>query len=71
MAREFACERKVREALEAASLGLPFQRLVYLGAQEEKRRGKVEWARRGLGRFLLAMNTPDSEGLPAAEVLGR
>jgi hypothetical protein len=76
----------------------PYHRLVYLGVQEERRRGRVgcprkgeaplsvgyrllarlevdeeklERARRGLGRFLLATDVLDCEALPAGEVLGR
>jgi transposase len=33
--------------------------------------GKLERARRGLGRFLLATDVLDREALPAGEVLGR
>ena len=76
----------------------PYHRLVYLGVQEERRRGRVghprkgeaplsvscrllarlevdegklERARRGLGRFLLATDVLDREALPAREALGR
>jgi transposase len=98
LSRRFACEADARRALEEASGKLPYHRLVYLGVQEERRRGRVgrprkeeaplsvsyrllarlevdegklERARRGLGRFLLATNVLDREALPAGEVLGR
>jgi transposase len=101
LSRRFACEADARRALavdEEASGKLPYHRLVYLGVQEERRRGRVgrprkgeaplsvsyrllarlevdegklERARRGLGRFLLATNVLDREVLPAGEVLGR
>ena len=97
-ARSFACEADLREALAEASARLPFHRLVYLGVQEERKRGRVgrppkgepplavgyrplvrvelnqgklERARQGLGRFLLATDVLDWEALPAGEVLGR
>jgi len=84
--------------LAEASARLPFHRLVYLGVQEERKRGRVgrppkgepplavgyrplvrvelnqgklERARQGLGRFLLATDVLDWEALPAGEVLGR
>jgi len=92
--------RVARAEGEAAKMlgRLPYHRLVYLGAQEERHRGRVgrprkgeaplsvsyrllarlevdpgklERARRGLGRFLLATNVLDREALPALEVLGR
>lgn len=96
-ARVFACEADAWRALEEASTGLPFHRLVYRGVKEERQRGrvgrprkqerplsvgyrllarvevdegKVESARRGLGRFLLATNAPQAV-LPAEEVLRR
>jgi hypothetical protein len=98
LAREFSCEADARRALEEAGGRLPYHRLVYLGVQEERRRGRVgrprkgeaplsvsyrllarlevdpgklERARRGLGRFLQATNVLDREALPALEVLGR
>jgi transposase len=101
LSRRFACEADARRALavdEEASGKLPYHRLVYLGVQEERRRGRVgrprkgeaplsvgyrllarlevdegklERARRGLGRFLLATDVLDREALPAGEVLGR
>ncbi len=98
LSRRFACEADARRALEEASGKLPYHRLVYLGVQEERRRGRVgrprkgeaplsvgyrllarlevdegklERARRGLGRFLLATDVLDREALPAREVLGR
>jgi hypothetical protein len=98
LSRGFACEADARRALEEASGKLPYHRLVYLGAQEERCRGRVgpprkgeaplsvgyrlltrlevdegklERARRGLGRFLLATDVLDREALPTGEVLGR
>jgi Transposase len=101
LSRRFACEADARRALavdEEASGKLPYHRLVYLGVQEERRRGRVgrprkgeaplsvsyrllarlevdegklERARRGPGRFLLATDVLDREALPAGEVLGR
>jgi len=101
LSRRFAREADARRALavdEEASGKLPYHRLVYLGVQEERRRGRVgrprkgeaplsvsyrllarlevdegklERARRGLGRFLLATNVLDREALPAGEALGR
>jgi Transposase len=98
LSRRFACEADARRALEEAGGKLPYHRLVYLGVQEERRRGRVgrprkgeaplslgyrllarlevdegklERARRGLGRFLLATDVLDREALPAGEVLGR
>jgi len=90
-------EREAR-AREEAGGRLPCHRLVHLGVQGERHRGRVgrprkgeaplavsyrllarlevdpgklERARRGLGRFLLATNVLDREALPALEVLGR
>jgi hypothetical protein len=40
-------------------------------ARLEVDEGKLERARRGLGRFLLATDVLDREALPAGEVLGR
>ena len=40
-ARSFACEADLRGALAEASARLPFHRLVYLGVQEERKRGRV------------------------------
>jgi len=98
LSQRFACEADARRALEEASGKLPYHRLVYLGVQEERRRGRVgrprkgeaplsvgyrllarlevdegklERARRGLGRFLLATDVLDREALPAGEMLGR
>jgi hypothetical protein len=98
LSRRFACEADARRALEEASGKLPYHRLVYLGVQEERRRGRVgrprkgeaplsvsyrlparlevdegklERARRGLERFLLATDVLDREALPAGEMLGR
>jgi len=90
LSRSFACQADARRALEEASGKLPYHRLVYLGVQEERHRGRVgrprkgeaplpppgplgklERARRGLGRFLLATNVLDTLRLPAAEVLRR
>jgi transposase len=101
LSQRFACEADARRALavdEEASGKLPYHRLVYLGVQEERRRGRVgrprkgeaplsvsyrllarlevdegklERARRGLGRFLLATNVLDREALPTGEVLKR
>jgi hypothetical protein len=101
LSRRLACEADARRALavdEKASGKLPYHRLVYLGVQEERRRGRVgrprkgeaplsvgyrllarlevdegklERARRGLGRFLLATDVLDREALLAGEVLGR
>jgi hypothetical protein len=42
-----------------------------LPARLEVDEGKLERARRGLGRFLLATDVLDREALPAGEVLGR
>jgi len=97
-ARSFACEADLRGALAEASARLPFHRLVYLGVEEERKRGRVgrppkgepplsvgyrllarlevdegklERARRGLGRFLLATDVLDREALPAGEMLKR
>jgi transposase len=101
LSRRFACEADARRTLavdEEASGKLPYHRLVYLGVQEERRRGRVgrprkgeaplsvsyrllarlevdegklERARRGLGRFLLATDVLDREALPAGEMLKR
>jgi transposase len=101
LSQRFACEADARRALavdEEASGKLPYHRLVYLGVQEERRRGRVgrprkgeaplsvsyrllarlevdegklERARRGLGRFLLATDVLDREALPTGEVLKR
>ena len=92
LSRGFACEADARRALavdEEASGKLPYHRLVYLGVQEERRRGRVgrprkgeaplpvgyrllarlevdqgklERARRGLGRFLVGHGRPRPGG---------
>jgi len=81
LSRGFACEADARRALEEASGKLPYHRLVYLGVQEERRRGRVGRPRRGeaplsVGYRLLARLEVDEgklerEALPAGEVLGR
>ncbi len=50
-----------------APLSVGYRSLTRLEVDE----GKLERARRGLGRFLLATDVPDREALPAGEVLGR
>jgi len=47
LSRGFACEADARRALEEASARLPYHRLVYLGVQEERRRGRVGRPRKG------------------------
>lgn len=50
LSRRFACEADARRALavdEEASGKLPYHRLVYLGVQEERRRGRVGCPRKG------------------------
>jgi len=59
LSRRFACEADARRALEEASGRLPHHRLVYLGVQEERRRGRVGRPRKGeaplaVGHRLLA-----------------
>jgi len=49
------------------SLSVGYRLLARLEVDE----GKLERARRGLGRFLLATDVLDREALPAGEVLGR
>jgi transposase len=50
-----------------APLSVSYRLLARLEVDE----GKLERARRGLGRFLLATDVLDREALPAGEVLGR
>jgi transposase len=81
LSRRFACEADARRALEEASGKLPYHRLVYLGVQEERRRGRVGRPRKGeaplsVGYRLLARLEVDQgklerEALLAGEVLGR
>ncbi len=47
LSRGFACEADARRALEEASGKLPYHRLVYLGVQEERHRGRVGRPRKG------------------------
>ena len=47
LSQRFACEAEARRALEEASGRLPHHRLVYLGVQEERRRGRVGHPRKG------------------------
>jgi len=47
LSRRFACEADARRALEEASGRLPYHRLVYLGVQEERKRGRVGRPRKG------------------------
>ena len=47
LSRRFACEADARRALEEASGKLPYHRLVYLGVQEERHRGRVGRPRKG------------------------
>jgi transposase len=47
LSQRFACEADARRALEEASGKLPYHRLVYLGVQEERRRGRVGRPRKG------------------------
>jgi len=59
LSRRFACEADARRALEEASGRLPYHRPVYLGVQEERRRGRVGRPRKGepplsVGHRLLA-----------------
>jgi len=59
LSRRFACEADARRALEKASGRLPHHRLVYLGVQGERRRGRVGRPRKGepplpVGHRLLA-----------------
>ena len=79
--RRFACEADARRALEEASGKLPYHRLVYLGVQEERRRGRAGRPRKGeaplsVGYRLLAClevdeGKPEREALPAGEAPGR
>jgi transposase len=81
LSRGFACKADARRALEEASGKLPYHRLVYLGVQEERRRGRVGRPRKGeaplsVGYRLLARLEVDEgklerEALPVGEVLGR
>ncbi len=56
-----------RRAEGVAPLSVGYRLLARLEVDE----GKLERARRGLGRFLLATDVLDREALPAGEVLGR
>jgi len=47
LSQRFACEADARRALEEASGRLPHHRPVYLGVQEERRRGRVGHPRKG------------------------
>jgi len=47
LSRSFACQADARRALEAASGKLPHHRLVHLGVQEERHRGRVGRPRKG------------------------
>ena len=47
LSQRFACEADARRALEEASGKLPYHRPVYLGVQEERRRGRVGRPRKG------------------------
>ena len=47
LSQRFACEADARRALEKASGRLPHHRLVYLGVQGERRRGRVGHPRKG------------------------
>jgi hypothetical protein len=47
LSQRFACEADARRALEEASGRLPYHRLVYLGVQGERRRGRVGRPRKG------------------------
>jgi len=47
LSQRFACEADARRALEGASGKLPYHRLVYLGVQEERKRGRVGRPRKG------------------------
>jgi transposase len=81
LSRGFACEADARRALEEASGKLPYHRLVYLGVQEERRRGRVGRPRKGeappsvdyrlLARLEVDEGKLEREALPAGEVLGR
>jgi transposase len=84
LSRRFACEADARRALavdEEASGKLPYHRLVYLGVQEERRRGRVGRPRKGeaplsvsyrlLTRLEVDEGKLEREALPAGEVLGR
>jgi hypothetical protein len=51
LSRGFACEADARRALEEASGKLPYHRLVYLGVQEERRRGRGRRPYRLLARL--------------------
>ena len=47
LSRSFACQADARRALEEASGRLPYHRRVYLGVQEERKRGRVGRPRKG------------------------
>jgi transposase len=84
LSQRFACEADARRALavdEEASGKLPYHRLVYLGVQEERRRGRVGRPPKGeaplsvsyrlLARLEVDEGKLGREALPAGEVLGR
>jgi transposase len=64
---EEGLRRRVARAEGEAPLSVIYRLLARLEVDE----GKLERARRGLGRFLLATDVLDREALPAGEVLGR
>ncbi len=64
---EEGLRRRVARAEGEAPLSVSYRLLARL----EVDRGKLERARRGLGRFPLATDVLDREALPAGEVLGR
>jgi len=64
---EEGLRRRVARAEGEAPLSVGYRLLARLEVDE----GKLERARRGLGRFLLATDVLDREALPAGEVLGR
>jgi transposase len=64
---EEGLRRRVARAEGEAPLSVSYRLLARLEVDE----GKLERARRGLGRFLLATDVLDREALPAGEVLGR
>jgi transposase len=84
LSQRFACEADARRALAVdaeASGKLPYHRLVYLGVQEEQRRGRVGRPPKGeaplsvsyrlLARLEVDEGKLGREALPAGEVLGR
>jgi hypothetical protein len=64
---EEGLRRRVARAEGEAPLSVSYRLLARLEVDE----GKLERARRGLGRFLLATDVLDREALPAGEALGR